>query len=157
MLNTPVEYHYWSLLQSTKQDQHTDSLLASFWAHPWDTKDFSRLVRASAILDSIEVELGRNAEAMGVGSPTQILSSGEAGAWKSLQRSARLLRSGVDSILQTYMQVISVGQRLSANQQARQVGHLTSLATIFIHMSFVAAVFSMGGEFAAGEIRFWVF
>jgi Mg2+ and Co2+ transporter CorA len=37
------------------------------------------------------------------------------------------------------------------------VGYLTSLATLFLPVLFVAAVFSMGGEYAAGESRFWVF
>lgn len=136
-----------------------DDILKLSWARPWDTRDFSRLVLASGVLESIEAELRRNVEAMGVGShpQSQILSPWEEDAWRSLQESVKLSKCRVDGILQTYMQVVSVRQSLTASEEAHQVGHLTSLATIFIPASFIAAVLSMGGDFAAGEARFWVF
>ncbi|KAK1751063.1 hypothetical protein QBC47DRAFT_392146 [Echria macrotheca] len=41
--------------------------------------------------------------------------------------------------------------------QERQVGYLSSLATLFVPVSLVTAIFSIGGDFAAGESHFWVY
>ncbi|KAK0373463.1 hypothetical protein CLIM01_09194 [Colletotrichum limetticola] len=49
-------------------------------------------------------------------------------------------------------------QRLFANnRQARSAGQLTKLATVAVPFSIVSAIFSMGGDFAAGERLFWVY
>lgn len=45
---------------------------------------------------------------------------------------------------------MSVGQSLSA-------GYLTPMAIIINPVSLIAAMFSMGDDFAAGESLFWVF
>lgn len=121
------------------------------WARPWQPEDFNRLVRASAVLQSIDAELRSNLNALGVDtSEAQFLDPWEVTAWKNLREAIQLQKFRVDSILETYMQAISVRQSINA-------GYLTSMATIFIPVSLVAAVFSMGGEFAAGESLFWVF
>lgn len=121
------------------------------WARPWRPEDFNRLVRASAVLQSIDTELRSNLDALGVDtSEAQILDPWEVTAWKNLREVIQLQKFRVDSILETYMQAISVRQSINA-------GYLTSMATIFIPVSLVAAVFSMNGEYAAGESLFWVF
>ncbi|KAI3531840.1 hypothetical protein CSPX01_13911 [Colletotrichum filicis] len=43
------------------------------------------------------------------------------------------------------------------NRQARSAGQLTKLATVAVPFSIVSAIFSMGGDFAAGERLFWVY
>ncbi|KAK1710297.1 uncharacterized protein BDZ83DRAFT_640651 [Colletotrichum acutatum] len=49
-------------------------------------------------------------------------------------------------------------QRLFANnRQARSAGQLTKPATVAVPFSIVSAIFSMGGDFAAGERLFWVY
>lgn len=121
------------------------------WVRPWHPKDFSRLVRANTVLKSIDAELRCNMDAMRVDSPgVKLMNQWEVEAWKSLRGALQLQMSIVDGTLQCYMQAISVRQSLNA-------GYLTSMATIFIPISLVAAVFSMGGEFAAGKSLFWVF
>jgi Mg2+ and Co2+ transporter CorA len=52
------------------------------------------------------------------------------------------------------MQEASLSESQIANYQARNVGRLTSLATILVPFSVSAGMFSMGGEYLAGEKNF---
>ncbi|EXF79385.1 hypothetical protein CFIO01_11569 [Colletotrichum fioriniae PJ7] len=127
------------------------------WIGSWHSEDFGRLSHATATLISIHAELVRNMDALGMMSETKVVSPWEADAWKSLERASQLLKIRVDGILQNYMQAITVRQSINANEKARQVGHLTSMATIFVPISFIAAVSSMGWDFSDGASLFWVF
>ncbi|XXG99319.1 hypothetical protein Hte_005656 [Hypoxylon texense] len=51
----------------------------------------------------------------------------------------------------------SFEQTLASNRIARTSGQLTKIATIIVPCTFVASIFSMGGQFAAGEDRFYVY
>jgi hypothetical protein len=129
------------------------------WTRPWHPRDFARLVQAKSSLEALDWELRRNMDALGIGSSdsSRTPEAWEADAWQGLRVVIGNLKARLDIMLQAYMQSISVRETSDANKQARQVGYLTSLATIFIPLSLVAAVFSMGGDFAAGESRFWVY
>jgi Mg2+ and Co2+ transporter CorA len=48
-------------------------------------------------------------------------------------------------------------QTAAANRMARSSGQLTKIATIVVPCTFVASIFSMGGDFAAGESLFYVY
>ncbi|KAK1248167.1 hypothetical protein MKX08_006387 [Trichoderma sp. CBMAI-0020] len=48
-------------------------------------------------------------------------------------------------------------QTAAANRMARSSGQLTKIATIIVPCTFVASIFSMGGDFAAGEKLFYVY
>jgi hypothetical protein len=120
------------------------------WACQWDPRDFARLFRTPASLESIDWELRRNMDALVIFSESgRTVEVWEADAWQSLRDAVKNLK--------TYIQSTSIREANATNKRARQVGYLTSLATIFIPLSFVAAVFSMGGEFSAGASRFWVY
>lgn len=135
---------------SPTTENRNESLILP-WARPWHPKDFSRLVRAITLLKTIDSELRCNMDALRVDkAKSPIMSQWEEDAWKSLREAIHFEISIVDGTLQTYMQATSVRQSLNA-------GYLTSMATIFLPISLVAGVFSMGGEFAAGESLFWVF
>jgi hypothetical protein len=130
------------------------------WTRPWHPRDFARLVQAKSSLEALDWELRRNMDALGIGcssDSSRTTEAWEADAWQGLHVVIGDLKARLDVMLQAYMQSISVRETSDANEQARHVGYLTSLATIFIPLSFVAAVFSMGGDFAAGESRFWVY
>jgi Mg2+ and Co2+ transporter CorA len=105
----------------------------------------------------MDTSLFYNMDALGIGGNSQVGEEWEAEAWKSLRNAILTLKTRVNIISEAYMQAVSVRESIVANKQARQVGYLTSLATLFIPLSFVAAVFSMGGDFAAGQERFYVF
>lgn len=48
-------------------------------------------------------------------------------------------------------------QANAANRMARSSSQLTKIVTVIVPCSFVASVFSMGGEFAAGQSLFFVY
>jgi Mg2+ and Co2+ transporter CorA len=127
------------------------------WEQPWQSRDFGRLVRAKTVLESTDWELYRNIDALGVSSHPETMESWEADAWRSLHQVVQKLKARLEIISQAYMQAVSVRESITSNKQAQQVGYLTSLATVFIPISFVAAIFSMGGDFAAGARYFWVY
>lgn len=127
------------------------------WTTPWESRRFGRLIRAKSALESVSADLYHNMDALGIGGKCQITEEWETDAWKSLQYTTDSLKTRVDIILQAYMQAVSVRETITANTQARQVGYLTSLATLFLPISFIASIFSMGGKFSVGEQLFWVF
>jgi hypothetical protein len=129
------------------------------WERPWHPRDFGRLVRAKLALDSVDWDLSRNMDALGILElqHQSHVEAWEADAWHGLRDVVHNLKAKLDIMSQAYMQSISIRETHAANQQARNVGYLTSLASIFVPISFVAAVFSMGGDFSAGESRFWVY
>lgn len=144
-----------SISNTTTGNDATDFFEKS-WAQPWHPRVFGRLVRAKSALESIDWELYRNMDALRI-SEAQTTEAWEAEAWRGLQKFVQTLKARLDIILQAYMQAVSVRESITANKQAQQVGYLTSLAMLFIPLSFVAAVFSMGGDFSAGASHFWVY
>jgi len=127
------------------------------WTQPWTEREFGRLVRAKSALESTDMSLFYNMDALGIGGKSQIGEEWETEVWKSLRNALMTLKTRLDIMLEAYTQAVSVRESIVANKQARQVGYLTSLATLFVPVSFIAAVFSMGGDYAAGQQRFYLF
>ncbi|OMP83865.1 hypothetical protein BK809_0001248 [Diplodia seriata] len=81
----------------------------------------------------------------------------ERRAWSILEEKLSLLEAQLGEWMGMFAQRASMAEALEANRQARSAGQLTKLATVAVPFSIVAAVFSMGGEFAAGQPLFPVF
>lgn len=66
-----------------------------------------------------------------------------------------------DTILGDHMAMFAQRSALmqadAADRQARSSGQLTKIATFIVPGTFVASIFSMGGDFAAGERLFFVY
>lgn len=62
-----------------------------------------------------------------------------------------------ESLANSYTQVVALREAQASNVQASGVRWLTILGTLFVPVSVVAGVMSMGGEYLPGEDRFWVF
>ncbi|KAF4544494.1 Magnesium and cobalt transport protein [Lasiodiplodia theobromae] len=77
--------------------------------------------------------------------------------WSFLEERLNLLEEQIGEWMNMFAQRAALEEALEANRQARSAGQLTKLATAAVPCSIVAAVFSMGGEFAAGERLFFVF
>ncbi|KAF4945185.1 hypothetical protein FSARC_14488 [Fusarium sarcochroum] len=120
-----------SIAPSMFATSYHDWLDAS-WTRPWKSRDFGGLM-------------------------DQIAEAWESEAWETLRDTLQTLKKKVNIMSEAYMQAASVRESIAANKQAQHVGYLTSLATLFVPMSFIAAVFSMGGDYAAGQKSFHVF
>lgn len=63
----------------------------------------------------------------------------------------------VGNHMEMYAQRAALMQADAANRQARSSAQLTKVATVIVPCTFVASIFSMGGDFAAGERLFGVY
>jgi CorA-like Mg2+ transporter protein len=86
-----------------------------------------------------------------------VVAEWEEEEWKFVETRLHSFRQRVNSTAEIYTQAISVEEARSANAQARSVARLTALATIFVPISIIAAIFSMGGAYGVGQSEFWVF
>jgi hypothetical protein len=81
----------------------------------------------------------------------------EAEEWKFVETRLFSLQRLIHSIIESYIQEISLQEAQHSNSQAHSVRRLTAMATIFVPISAIAGIFSMSGKFAVGESKFWVF
>ncbi|KAL6721504.1 hypothetical protein ACLMJK_000608 [Lecanora helva] len=135
---------------------------ASSWVQTWDTAwradVFRRLFSTRLGIDEAVVkDIGSNLKALGVDYSGTKISEYEAQQWRSLQNSGTNLINVYATFIDAYLQENSIQESRTSNNQARSVGRLTSLATVLVPFSIVAGMFSMGGDFLAGQSHFWVF
>jgi hypothetical protein len=152
-----TQEQYFMSTGKTPTGINTATWLDKSWMQPWQARQFGRLIRAKSALEAIDADLYYNMDALGIGAKRNGTEDWEAEAWRSLQNAVHVLKTKVDIIFQAYTQAVSVQESITSNKQARQVGYLTSLATLFIPVSLIAAIFSMGGKFSAGASLFWVY
>ncbi|KFA71742.1 hypothetical protein S40288_09984 [Stachybotrys chartarum IBT 40288] len=63
-------------------DARAAEVFEKSWQRPWHPRDFGRLVRAKSALESIDWELRRNMDALGIGSESERTAEAwEADAW----------------------------------------------------------------------------
>jgi hypothetical protein len=96
-------------------------------------------------------------KSLGIGSSQCVYEECDAEGWNFLTETAVSLAQKYDDLKEVYVQEASLRESQIENYQARNVGRLTSLATILVPFSVSAGMFSMGGEYLAGEKNFWVF
>ena len=156
-LEAQIASEQYTMMDSAQESASIATWLDQAWTKPWQPRAFGRLVRARLALESIEMALRINMDAMGIGTADAVVEGWEADAWQRLQMVLQSLQRKLETLWQAYNQAVAVRESISSNNQGRQVGYLTSIATIFIPASLVAAIFSMGGDFAVGGSRNWVY
>jgi hypothetical protein len=92
---------------------------------------------------------------LGIGSYQSVYDNIEG--WTLLTKDAVSLAQNYNHLKEVYMQEASLLESQTANYRARNVGRLTSLATILVPFSISASMSSMGGEYLGGEKNFWAF
>ena len=135
---------------------------ASTWFQTWDVAwradVFRRLFSTRlAIEEGVIQDIVPNMKALGMNYSTKTLSDHEIQEWKSLQNSGTALINKYATFMDAYLQENGLQESRTSNEQARSVGRLTALATVLVPFSIIAGMFSMGGDFLAGQSRFWVF
>jgi hypothetical protein len=109
-----------------------------------------RLVQAKLQIQSLEESIQFNMNVLGIGGPRSIAEAWEAEDWKSLENTIATVGRGIDVVYEFQTQRAGI-------QGTTSVKNLTSVAILFAPVSVIAGIFAMGGEFAAGDKRFWVF
>jgi hypothetical protein len=90
--------------------------------------------------------------------------SGERDAWGRLKQRLEDLDTKISNHMETYAQLSIMRESFEGHRQtvtsaklAKSSGRLLNLATVFVPFTLVASIFSMNGNYAAGESRFFVF
>lgn len=122
---------------------HLSGFLENAWGEPWKSRKVGEIAMARYNLRGYRETLRHNMR-------QGMLGSWEAEAWGNLDAAISSLQDELDEWSAQYAQA-------SASIGAQAVGRLTSIAAIFVPISLIAAIFSMGGEFAAGQTKFWIF
>jgi Mg2+ and Co2+ transporter CorA len=58
------------------------------------------------------------------------------------------------NVLTTHVNLMETEKSIA---DSKSLSRLTVLGFIFVPVSFVATLFSMGGDFAVGQSRFWIY
>jgi len=127
----------------------------------WQEWLFMDLVMLKDDLEFILIHLYRNMKALQVtatesGRPG-FITPWEADEWRFCETRLLSLRRTVKSTAETHMHSVSGEAIRSSNAQSLSVARLTTLATVFVPISLIAGIFSIGGDYAVGESKFWVF
>ncbi|KAF2091076.1 hypothetical protein K490DRAFT_62404 [Saccharata proteae CBS 121410] len=74
--------------------------------------------------------------------------------WTFLRDRYQTMEGIISEHMEMYSQRAALTESFAANSQARSSGQLTKIATVIVPCTFVASIFSMGGDFAVGEKDF---
>lgn len=102
-------------------------------------------------------EMKTNLEALGI-SP-DIASSTSTSDQDFLALHARLLnyQSWAEKLMNVLTTHVNLMETEKSISDSKSLSRLTVLGFIFVPVSFVATLFSMGGDFAVGQSRFWIY
>lgn len=96
--------------------------------------------------------------------PGADVPSREREEWRRLEQGLEDMDAKVGNHMKTYAQLAIMRESFEGYRQtatsaklAKSSGRLLNLATVFVPFTLVASIFSMNGDFAAGENRFFVF
>jgi hypothetical protein len=81
----------------------------------------------------------------------------ETDEWRFAEARILSYQRTVESTTEVYSHAAEGEGMRSANAQSNSVARLTGLATVFVPLSLIAAIFSIGGDYAVGGARFWVY
>ena len=131
------------------------------WFHTWDTswrvEAFHSLLYQQLAAGSIVRGVRHAMRIFSVEATDTVVDEREREEWEALLLAVASLKEELANLINGYTQEASIQESKTSNYQARSVGRLTSLATILVPFSVTAALFSMGGDFQAGQSLFWVF
>ncbi|OJD33119.1 magnesium and cobalt transport protein [Diplodia corticola] len=81
----------------------------------------------------------------------------ESKLWIFLENKLEVMESDINNHMETFSQLATMEEAVASSKQARSGGQLTKIATVVVPCSFVASIFSMGGDFAVGGSLFFLY
>ncbi|CEI70284.1 unnamed protein product [Fusarium venenatum] len=91
------------------------------------------------------------------GNKNDPMAKSEHESWTFLEARLEAAEITLGNHLEMFAQHSALVHSEAANMMARSSGQLTKIAIVIVPCSFVASIFSMGGNFAAGESLFFVY
>ncbi len=141
---------------------HFSSPIATLWAPTVEEWLLGRMVKWSRRLHIESTVLGTILLAFGIDPSSaeklsEKMSDAEAKTWVLLRWKTLEYKSLYDDMASSYMQVCSLRESLTSNQQARSLARLSSMGALFVPVSLSATILSMAEPFTPGQDIFWVF
>ena len=143
-------------------DREENAILhKSHWGADWQEWMFESLTRwtTDLVLYRLDAETNMRALGIDIDDPHSdgLVGRREAQMWRYICSSCKDLQGMFESLTNSYTQVVALREAQASNVQASNVRWLTILGTLFLPVSVVAGVMSMGGGYLPGEDKFWVF
>jgi hypothetical protein len=132
----------------------------------WNDEFFDFTVGSCAAMKELIQEMEENAVSLGLpikggtpGNPcvTEGPPQWEIDGWKSVLDFAHVVDELTNALAKGYLQYITIQEARISNGNAQSLSKITVLTMLFIPLSTVASIFSMGGDFLPGNSRAWVF
>jgi hypothetical protein len=134
---------------SSWQDEFFDFIVGSCAA----MKELIRELEENMISLGLPMENGTARDSGIAGGPPQW----EIDGWRSVMDLAHVVDLVTNSLATGYLQYISIQEARISNGNAKSLSKITVLTMLFIPLSTVASIFSMGGDFLPGNARAWVY
>lgn len=133
----------------------------------WKAKEYQKFLDQLHVIRRIKkdyLDVCRKLDVDMNSSSDHIACSSKLRSWKWLMDRIDILEYQISNIMTVSTQRATVVESLhssqraiSANEQARGVGRLTAFAAVLVPFTVVSGIFSMSGDYAVGQQRFWVF
>lgn len=123
----------------------------------WSSEFFDFIVGRRTAMRICMRELEHNIVALGLDNPQTTAPHWEQDGWHSVKELGCMLEETLESISNGYLQYVTIQEARTSNSNAHSLSRITVLSMLFIPLSTLASIFSMGGDFLPGETRSWVF
>ncbi|KAJ4368429.1 hypothetical protein N0V83_006786 [Neocucurbitaria cava] len=156
-------------IQNSSFKPHTmrHNYLASFSKSnysSWNSDLFDFIVGSRAAIRVFAGEMDDNATALALhntpsdcGAAAAVVEQWERDGWQSIRELTAVVEETVNAFATGYLQYVTIQEAHVSNGNAQSLARITVLTMLFIPLSTVASIFSMGGDFLPGENRAWVF
>lgn len=130
----------------------------------WSGDLFDFIVGSRAAINVFAREMDDNATALALlntpsdcGAAAAAAEQWERDGWQSIRELTAVVEETVNAFATGYLQYVTIQEAHVSNGNAQSLARITVLTMLFIPLSTVASIFSMGGDFLPGENRAWVF
>ena len=140
---------------------HFSSPISALWAPRTEEWLLGRLVKWSRRLHMEHTVISATMRDLGIDLSDQassgMVSATETKQWRYIRDKLVEYKSLYDDTAASYIQVMSLRESQTSNDQARSLGTITFIASLSVPISLIAGMFSMGDRFAPGGDQFWIF
>jgi hypothetical protein len=123
----------------------------------WNNTFFDFMIGSCAAMKEFSREMAENMTALGLDAPSPSVPLWEIDGWKSIRDITQVVEDITNTFANNYLQYVTIQEAHVSNGSAESLSRITVLTMLFIPLSTVASIFSMGGDFLPGSTKAWVF
>jgi hypothetical protein len=142
-------------------NSHFNSPVSTLWAQTNAEWLLARMVKWSRRLGTEHTTVNTIMRGLGMSmherNQNGVLDNREAEQWRYIDDKILEYKGLYDDCAASYIQVMALREAQNSNMQAKSVGRITLVAALFVPVSLVSGIMSMGGDFTPGGSKFWIF